>query len=217
MSLAKARGIILKTMDYRERDRILQVFSLEMGKISILVRGARSGKGQRGGTLEGLQLCDFVLFPGKSLYSYQESSTLHSFQTIRSEYEAITRASYYLELCDVALADREVNEKLFYNLMKALYLLDTGEVDGEVLTRAFEWKVLVFTGNPPDPLLAKTVTPAARGLIRTFLNAPLEECLQQRQEPEALEASRGLALRLFEDCFFRIPKSLALLDQLPPP
>lgn len=73
MNLVKTRGVILNTMEYKEKDRLLHVFTLEYGKISVLARGTRGTKGRFQAAAQPMMLCDFVLFPGKSLYQLNEA------------------------------------------------------------------------------------------------------------------------------------------------
>ncbi|KAF5063833.1 DNA repair protein RecO [Proteiniclasticum sp. QWL-01] len=212
MNLVKTRGVILNTMEYKEKDRLLHVFTLEYGKISVLARGTRGTKGRFQAAAQPMMLCDFVLFPGKSLYQLNEAVVIHSFSHVKTDFDRIAYGSYFLELTDIAMPDHEVNERFFLDLMKAMYLLDQPGIAVEQLARAFEMKTLVRTGNLPDPALAQGMPESARLLIRNLLNKPLEEMMQQVCEAADLAIAGQLTKQLLDENFQRKPKSLEILQ-----
>lgn len=212
MELIKTRGIILKVRDYKEKDRLVYLFSGDLGKVTLLARGSRSAKGRFQGAVQPLTLCDFVLFPGRSIHILNEASPVYAFPGVKADYDRITYGSYFLELCDIAMADGEPNPGYFLDLVKALYLLDQAEMDPEQLARAFEMKTLVRSGNLPDPSLAQGMTESARHLVRTMLNRTLEEAVAVTASREDLLAVQRLSGIILAECFQRRPRSLDLLN-----
>lgn len=212
MDLIKTRGIILKALDYKEKDRLLYIFTADLGKITVIARGVRSAKGRYQAAVQPMTLCDFVLFPGKNIHMLIEAETIHSFPVIKSDYEKITYGSYFLELTDIAMADREPQEQFFADLVKALFLLDQAGIQVKQLARAFEIKTLLRTGNQPDPVLANGMTETARKCVWIMLNKPLEEALELNVREADLETVGALTDSLLRECFQRRPKSLDLLD-----
>lgn len=212
MDLIKTRGIILKALDYKEKDRLLYIFTADLGKITVLARGARSARGRHGAAIMPMTLCDFVLWPGKNIHLLNEASSVHAFGGIKADYDKITYGSYFLELTDIAMADRDPQERYFMDLVKALYLLDQDGIALAQLARAFEIKTLLRTGNQPDPVLAQGMTETARHCVWTMLNKPLEETLALNATEADLAAVRTLTDSLLRECFQRRPRSLDLLD-----
>lgn len=213
MALVKTRGIILKSREYREKDNLIYILTGTEGKITVLARGVRSARGHYQAALQPMTLCDFVLYPGKSIYQLNEAFVVHSFSTVKSDYDRIAYGSYFLELVDIALPDQEPNERFFLDLIKAMYLLDEPAIDPVQLARAFEIKTLVRTGNLPDPKLAERMTPSARHLVWFMLNKPLEEAVNEKASAADLGAVKELAGGILMDCFRWRPKSLDVLEQ----
>ena len=213
MSLIKTRGIILKSREFKEKDSLLYIFTGTEGKITVMAKGVRTAKGRYQAAVQPMMLCDFVLYPGKNIHSLNEAFVVHSFSTVKSDYDRITYGSYCLELADIAMADREINERYFLDLVKSLYLLDQEEIDPVQVARAFEIKTLVRTGNLPDPALAESMTASARHLTWYMLNKPLEEAVNEKASAEDLKAVKDLAGGILEDCFRWRPKSLDVLEQ----
>lgn len=213
MDLIKTRGIILKVMDYKERDKLLFLYTLEQGKITAIAKGVRSARGRYQAAAQPMMLCDFVLYPGKNIHQLNEVTVIHGFPHIKTDFDRITYGSYFLELADIAMADREINERFFLDLIKALYLLDQPGIHAELLVRAFEMKTLVRTGNLPDPALAEGMTDSARQAVRILLNRPMEEGLQLTVNRADLESIARLTDGLLKECFQRRPKSLDILNE----
>lgn len=212
MDQIKTRGIILKTFDFKEKDRLLHVFALEQGRITVLAKGTRTARGRFQAAAQPMLLCDFVLYPGKSIHQLNDVSVVHAFAHIKTDFDRITYGSYFLELTDIAMPDGEVNERYFLDLMKALYLLDQPGIAAEQLVRAFEMKTLVRTGNLPDPALAQGMPDTARQAVRVMLNKPLEEIMALTVSPEDLTLIAALTDGLLRESFQRRPRSLDILN-----
>lgn len=212
MDLIKTRGIILKGLDYKEKDRLLYIFTGDLGKITVIARGVRSARGRYQAAVQPMTLCDFVLFPGKNIHMLNEAEPVHIFSGVRSDYEKIIYGSYFLELTDIAMADREPEERYFVDLIKALYLLDQAGIAVKQLARAFEIKTLLRTGNQPDPVLANGMSETARRCVWTMLNKPLEEVLELNVTEADLDSVADLTDNLLRECFQRRPKSLDNLN-----
>ena len=44
MEQIKFKGIVLKSIDYKEKDKLLTIFSLELGKLTAVLKGVRQEK-----------------------------------------------------------------------------------------------------------------------------------------------------------------------------
>lgn len=214
MAVVKTRALILKTREYKEKDLLVYAFSQDLGKISILARGVRSKKGRYGAALMAMNLCDFVLYAGKGLYGLNEVFVIETFPEVKTDFDRITYGSYFLELADITMADGEVNERYFFDLLKAFYLLEQPAIPLELLARALEYKTLIRTGNYPDPALGQTMADTPRKIIWFLMNKPLEEGARLEVTGEDLKPVEKLAEELLKECFQRRPKSLDILKSI---
>lgn len=89
---------------------------------------------------------DYLLFKGKGLYRLSEGKIRTSFQTSLTDLEKLTYASYLCELIDISLQDEEENFNLYKEFITCLYLINTEAISYELLIRAFELKLLKYTG-----------------------------------------------------------------------
>ncbi|WMJ82438.1 DNA repair protein RecO [Clostridium sp. MB40-C1] len=146
MSVFKSRGVVLKTQDYKENDKLLWIFCEKIGKVCAIARGAKKGKSKFLSSTQQFCFGEYVLYRGKNLFTVNEIEIIDSFQDILKDIDSITFASYFCELILIGLQDEESNRDLFKDFVKALYLLKSKAVDLEILARSFELKILKATG-----------------------------------------------------------------------
>jgi DNA repair protein RecO (recombination protein O) len=146
---AKLRAVVLRTVDYGERDRIVTLFSLERGKLSAFARGARSSQRRFGGALEPFNLLAAELTErGGDLWVLESASVERAFGAVRGDLARIACASYAVELARELVRDAEPHEDLFDRLVAYLERLDAAPAQPWDL-RGFELDALRAAGLMP--------------------------------------------------------------------
>ena len=146
MALVKTKGVIIKVQDYKENDKLLWMYTEELGKVTCIAKGAKRSKSQLLSVTLPLCFGEYLLFKGKNLYNLQEGKIINYFQGLLNNLEKLTYSSYLCELIDICVENDEVNSALFKEFMICLYLLSTDALDYELLVRAFELRLLEATG-----------------------------------------------------------------------
>ena len=146
MALVKTKGVIIKVQDYKENDKLLWMYTEELGKVTCIAKGAKRSKSQLLSVTLPLCVGEYLLFKGKNLYNLQEGKIINSFQGLLNNLEKLTYSSYLCELIDICVENDEVNSALFKEFMICLYLLSTDALDYDLLVRAFELRLLEATG-----------------------------------------------------------------------
>lgn len=146
MALVKTKGVIIKVQDYKENDKLLWMYTEELGKVTCIAKGAKRSKSQLLSVTLPLCFGEYLLFKGNNLYNLQEGKIINSFQGLLNNLEKLTYSSYLCELIDICVENDEVNSALFKEFMICLYLLSTDALDYELLVRAFELRLLEATG-----------------------------------------------------------------------
>lgn len=146
MSLYKCKGIVIKTQDYKENDKLVWLYTDKYGKVSCIARGAKKNKNKLFSTTLTLCYGEFIFYKGKSILNLQEGKIIKSFQSLMDNLEKLIFSSYICELIDIALIEKEPDNNLFMELVTTMYLLDTDAIDYELLVRAFEVRLLKRTG-----------------------------------------------------------------------
>lgn len=149
-ALVTTRAVVIKTQDFKENDKLVWFYTENMGKITAVVRGAKKSKSKFLSLTLPLCYGEYLLYKGKNLYTLQEGRILNSFQGLLDNLNKLTYSSYLCELVDIACSDEEPNEYIFKDFVTTLYLLNTDALDYELLVRAFEIKLLRYTGYNID-------------------------------------------------------------------
>ena len=140
----KTEGIILKRKDFGEADRLLTVFSLHRGKISVLAKGVRRITSRRGGNIELLNRVQIFLHPGKNFLILTEATALDTFEKLKEDLTLSTYAFHIIELVDKLEAENQENRILYDMLVGVLRKLESNP--RQIFIRAFEVKILSNLG-----------------------------------------------------------------------
>src|SRR5438093_11062967 len=100
-------------MDLGEADRIVTLYSRDVGKIRAGAKGVRRTTSRSAGHLEPFTLSDVLFAVGRELDVISQADTLESFRTIRESLELATHAYYLTEVVDLLTEDRHENRAVY--------------------------------------------------------------------------------------------------------
>lgn len=98
--LSRDRGIVLRTQDHAETDRIA-VLLTPRGRLDVLAKGARRLERAAGAALDPLHVVDVIHYRRRGLHLLKEASMVRMFPNVRGDIE---RATVALQAMDWALA-----------------------------------------------------------------------------------------------------------------
>jgi len=151
MNRHSEEGIILRPVDFRERDRILTFLTREQGKISGIVHGARSLKSQNRAATEPLVLAqfDYVERRQTAMVKIEHCEALDLFPAIRKDYSRFLYASYFAEL--LLLAEIPSTEApLYFNWLASILKALQNEPADLFRKARWEWDFLCLLGVQPQ-------------------------------------------------------------------
>ena len=140
----KTEGIILKRKNFGEADRILTVFTLSRGKISVVAKGVRRVTSRRSGNVELLNRVSMFLYQAKGLPILTEAESLDTYPKIKMDLRLSTYAYHIIELIDKLTAENQENRSLYTELIEVLRRLEKNP--RQILIRSFEAKILSNLG-----------------------------------------------------------------------
>ncbi|HID0758330.1 DNA repair protein RecO [Clostridium botulinum] len=146
MSLYKTRAVVIKTQEFKEADKLVWLYTEKLGKITAIAKGAKKNRSKYLSNTSPFCYGECVLYKGKSLFNLSEVQLIDSFQDFLRDLDTLTYGSYFCELIDICTEEKESNRELFQELVKSLFLIKNKVIDIEILARAFEMKVLKYTG-----------------------------------------------------------------------
>lgn len=162
-------AIIIKGIDYGEGHRILTLFSKEEGKISAMARGVRKPKAKLAGHLQLLNRCQCILTRGKGLDTITQATANFTYPHIRENPKAYLYSSYFMELMNASLQEKEVEEEIFFLLHQTLLALE--KIEPQKVARYFEIHLLSLLGYGVD---FKTCVGCGKPLKEGFLSPRFE-------------------------------------------
>lgn len=146
LDIQHTRAIVLKTMDIKENDKVVWIYSEDLGKVSFIAKGSKKKNSKFMSITQNFVFANFTIFKGKSAYLLNEGEIIDSFQDVLKDLETLTYSSYVCELLDLTQNEKEKNPMLFKEAIKMLYFLKNGVGNFEMLIRAFEVKLIRLSG-----------------------------------------------------------------------
>nr|WP_267879710.1 DNA repair protein RecO [Caldalkalibacillus mannanilyticus] len=148
--LIKTEGIIIRSKDYGEGNKIITIYSSQMGKISVMARGAKKTKSRLSSVSQLFTYGSFLIQKGSghSLGTLSQGEIVQSFRELRHNLTLTAYAAYFAELLDKLVEDNERSTSLF-NLLLTIFTYLEEEKDAEILARLYEMKMLMASGYRP--------------------------------------------------------------------
>lgn len=150
MSIVKTQAVVLRYADFKEADRMLTLFSPELGKIQAVARGCRKPRSRLLSAAQLLCYGDFMLYKTRNLFILSQAEVKDSFFDIRNDVEKFAYAVYILNLTEEAVNLEEGNYRLFHLLLHILTYLAYDDFNPEDLLHIFEIKLLDILGYRPQ-------------------------------------------------------------------
>jgi DNA repair protein RecO (recombination protein O) len=147
--LFQTEAIVLGRLDYGEADRILVVFTPNLGKLDLIVKGARKTQSRLGPGLDLFANVSLELARGRELDVVRSVEPVRRFDLLRTDLDAYGHASYYAELVRAFTQPREEHPEIYELLVRSLILMNEG-LDVWMITRHFEMALLAILGYRPE-------------------------------------------------------------------
>ncbi|MCC6727992.1 MAG: DNA repair protein RecO [Chthonomonadales bacterium] len=150
MPVYTAAGIVLRRVSLGETDRILTLLTREYGKLGAVAKGSRRAGSRLSGATELFTHSRLLLAVGRSLDIVSQCDIREAFPRLRDDLDLLARATYFCELVDRFVEEREPNAEVFDLLLSALYLLQRSPASPDAIVHAFELHLLAERGYAPE-------------------------------------------------------------------
>ena len=162
-------AIVLRQTSLGEADRVLTLFTPQLGKLGAVAKGVRRPASRTGGHLELLNRVSVSLAQGRTLDVVTDAQASQTFAGLRCSLPSISRAMYAAEMVDRFCIDRSPNLQVYRLLLQALTILDAGP-EAPVLLRHFELLLLEHSGYRPELFWCVECRAELQPLDHTFSN-----------------------------------------------
>jgi DNA repair protein RecO (recombination protein O) len=151
VSLYRDDGIVLRTQDLGEADRIITVLTRRTGRVRAVGKGVRRTKSRFGARLEPFTHVDLQLWEGRSLDVITQADSLRAYgEPLAADYPRYTSGVAMLETAErFTPEERQPAQRQFLLLVGGLRALGQGEHSPRLVLDAFLLRSLAVAGYAP--------------------------------------------------------------------
>ncbi|MDK8639641.1 DNA repair protein RecO [Niallia taxi] len=146
--LEKCEGIVIRTTDYGETNKITTLFTREWGKVGVMARGAKKTNSRLSAVTQPFTYAYYLVQRSTGLGLMQQGEMITSFRAIKEDIMLTAYASYVAELTDRCTEDKKPNPFHFELLHQTMNYMNEG-YDAQILTNIYEMKMLNVLGMYP--------------------------------------------------------------------
>nr|WP_154888042.1 DNA repair protein RecO [Paenibacillus xylanexedens] len=147
--LYRVEGIVIRSMDYGEGNKIVTLCTESGGKAGVLVRGAKKPKSRHAALVQPFTYGQYVYFRNTGLGTLNAGEIIESNHELREDLVKAAYASYACELLDRVLQEEETGAFWFKQLKACLQALKEDK-DPLVIISLYEMKILQAAGYGPQ-------------------------------------------------------------------
>ncbi len=150
----KTQGIVLKRIDWRENDLLVNIYTKDYGKIKAICKGGKNINSKMAAHLEPFSLVDLFLIKSNNLEKIAGAVCLSNFSEIKNNLEKIYYTSQAINLVNKTIKQGKKDEKVFNLLKNYLIILKSSynfsKDKYEFLFSIFILKFLSILGYMPE-------------------------------------------------------------------
>ncbi len=144
------KALVLRTVDYKESDKILTLFTQDQGKLTASVRGCRKKGSAIAAGCQLLAWSEMVLYDYQGRWSVKEAAVERLFQGVRDDIERLALGCYFAEAAELLAVEGLPSRSLLSLTLNSLHALDTMQEKPLPLVKAaFEWRAMALAGYEP--------------------------------------------------------------------
>lgn len=142
-------AIVIRRADYGDFDRMVTLFSPDLGRVEAIARGCRRPKSPLVNAVEPFTSGEFQLFAHRERNALEQCQISDSYFELRADYDRLCHGVYWLKLLDTAILPQTPAPELFIITLRALAHLNYGELPPALVTFAFESHFMRLNGLSP--------------------------------------------------------------------
>ncbi|MBQ7949231.1 MAG: DNA repair protein RecO [Clostridia bacterium] len=146
----KTEAIVLQSIDYKDNDKLLTLFSPSLGRITAGIRGVKKPKAKLAFSAQPFCFAEYILAEKGGRYTVTNAYLHESFFSLRCDIVRFYAACAMAEICLAILYENEDYEGLFVALIEGLKALALTEDDAAEAVISFVLVALRESGYPLD-------------------------------------------------------------------
>ncbi len=147
--LEKIEGVVIRTRDYGETNKIVTLFTERYGIISGVARGAKKPKSRMAAVTQPFIYGVFLMRVSTGLGTIQQAEVINSMRKIREDIIKTAYATYICELIAKILNEKEPYRPLYQEFLASLEKMADEELSPEIVAMMLEMKLYRIGGFAP--------------------------------------------------------------------
>ncbi|MBO6159068.1 MAG: DNA repair protein RecO [Firmicutes bacterium] len=151
MEEIKVHALVLREAPMGDKDKRLVLLTAELGKISVLAKGALGAKSRFKAISGSFSYGEYVLSKGNTFYYIKEGTLLESFYGLRTNLNRLSYAAYMCEAAETFSLEGQENRELLRLLLRGLQAEEKAEKGMEsVAADVMVFRMLAENGFYPE-------------------------------------------------------------------
>jgi DNA repair protein RecO (recombination protein O) len=142
-------AVVLRHSDYGEADRLLTLYTRQLGKTRALAKGARKIASRKAGHIEPFTHVKLQLAKGRDMPILTQADTVDAYQPLREDLILTSQAAYVLELLDRFTYEDETENLAIFRLLTETLARLASKSDPWLVIRYYEMRLLDHLGFRP--------------------------------------------------------------------
>jgi DNA repair protein RecO (recombination protein O) len=145
-------AVVLRHSDYGEADRLLTMYTRQLGKTRALAKGARKIASRKAGHIETFTHVKLQLAKGRDMFLITQADTVDAYLPLREDLILTSQAAYVMELLDRFTYENDTENASTFRLLTDTLARLASKADPWLVIRFYEMRLLDFMGFRPQLL-----------------------------------------------------------------
>ena len=190
------KALVLRSVDYKESDKILTLFTQDQGKLTASARGCRKKGSAIAAGCQLLAWSELVLYDYQGRWAVREAATQRLFRGVLEDIQRLALGCYFAEAAELLAVEGEPAPELLSLTLNSLHALDRMREKPLPLVKAsFEWKAMALAGYEPligggevwGERISISMSPPALAALEHIVHGDPKRLFSFRLEGEALK------------------------------
>lgn len=152
MAIVETEGIILSSMPHGESSKIVRIYSLDHGKVSVIAKGVKKSKKNSSNSLDPLNHVNFSYYfkETRDLHILSGCEVIENYNLLRSDLDKLSYSLAILENINKLVVEEEGNKKIFDLIIFSFNLLSSTSFNYYMIYWFFQFYFMKLSGYEID-------------------------------------------------------------------
>lgn len=149
MKYENVRGIVVKSFDYLESDKLLTLLTFEKGLLTIKAKGVRKNGAKLAFSARQFFCGDFECVESHGKLIMTGVARVHDFSDIASDLDKYYTACHFADIALAVIMEEHPDEEMLRMFLNALHILTKESVSLKLLISIYEIRTAALSGFAP--------------------------------------------------------------------